>query len=523
MKIVGQLRAILGLDKTKFDRGLTQAEQRTNRFSAGIKRLGITMAAAFSVTAIFGFLKSVLQGYDVQAKAEQKLFIALKGREDVQRRLIRQAQSLQRTTLFGDEETIEAASRLAMILGVNETAIRRLLPLVQDLATAKFEGNLVTAAELVAKSVGSSTNALSRYAIEIEGTVGSAARLESAIEQLNKQVGGQAEAAARVGIGAFTQLKNIIGDLKESLGAKMMEKSWVQDLFDWGRMFVEIYQQPETGFLKGIWQAWTKPNETIAAIREQQKAEEEVIEETKIYERTIADLRDEIKGYQEDIESTTVSDQAHRNELLKKIADLEELIKKYTTLEQVMKRAEPITKIGGGIQPGIGVPALPGIQPYSGTLPLTDEERIQSLTEALYEQQTAVNILSSAFDALFSSTEDGFKAMIDSIIMSLKRLIAELMGKVIILTILNALTGGGLKFGQIISTAAGLGAAKGASGGMVPPGYPNDTFPLLASSGETLLTEQQSRNFNRTIEVYVRGDILGRGIALSGRRSEPDN
>ena len=206
MKIVGQIKAILGLDKTRFDRGLNSAEKRTSQFSAGIKRLAGFMAAAFSVTVIIGFIKKIGQAYDVQAKAERSLLIALKGREDIQKRIIKQAQALQRITLFGDEETIRAASRLAMMLGTNETAIRKLLPLVQDLAVAKFEGNLVTAAELVAKSVGSSTNALSRYGIEIEGAAGSAGRLEMAMTALNKQVGGQAKAAAEVGMGAFTQL-----------------------------------------------------------------------------------------------------------------------------------------------------------------------------------------------------------------------------------------------------------------------------------------------------------------------------
>jgi hypothetical protein len=132
-----------------------------------------------------------------------------------------QASSLQRTTLFGDEDTINAQAFLAS-MGLEENAIKRLIPLTQDFATTQGI-DLGNAAKLVAKSVGSSTNALTRYGITIEGAVGSSERLESAITALNKQVGGQAVAAAQVGTGSLTQLKNAVNDLKENLGELIAE------------------------------------------------------------------------------------------------------------------------------------------------------------------------------------------------------------------------------------------------------------------------------------------------------------
>jgi hypothetical protein len=114
--------------------------------------------------------------------------------------------------------------------------------------------------------------------------------------------------------------------------------------------------------------------------------------------------------------------------------------------------------------------------------------------------------------------------MIDSIITSIKRLLAELLARVAILTLLNILTGGGVKFGTILKSAfTSMGIAQGAAGGTVPSGYPHDTFPALLSSGETILTSEQSRNFNRKIDINVTGDIAGRAIALVGRRTESEN
>ena len=108
--------------------------------------------------------------------------------------LERQAGILQKVTRFGDEETLAAAARLAAFVK-EEDQIRRLIPLIQDFATAK-QMDLASAAELVGKSLGSSTNALTRYGIEVSGQVGSQERFNTLMENMTKQVDGAAEAAA---------------------------------------------------------------------------------------------------------------------------------------------------------------------------------------------------------------------------------------------------------------------------------------------------------------------------------------
>jgi len=228
-----ELKAKITADNSDFKNKTKQSEQAAKSFTDKMVSYGKMLVGAWGfskiVQGIKNFISTAVAAYDVQAKAEESLLVALKGREDIQKNIIRQAQELQKTTLFGDEQTIEGASRLAQLLGQDEKGIKRLLPLVQDLAQAKFGGNLVTAADLVAKSVGSSTNALSRYGIEITGAVGSSERLESAIAALNKQVGGQAQAAAEVGTGSLTQLKNIWGDLKEVVGKTSLETKAYKD------------------------------------------------------------------------------------------------------------------------------------------------------------------------------------------------------------------------------------------------------------------------------------------------------
>ena len=86
-----------------------------------------------------------------------------------------------------------------------------------DLAAAKgFD--LVAAADLVSKTLGSSTNALSRYGIEVVGAVGSTERLESLTGNLARVFGGQATEQANTMTGAIAQMNNALGDAGEVMG-----------------------------------------------------------------------------------------------------------------------------------------------------------------------------------------------------------------------------------------------------------------------------------------------------------------
>lgn len=218
-KAIGFLNFKFGADLKGFDRAMKKAQKNLKRFGKNVEKTGKTLTTNLTLP-ILALGAASVKAFDEQAKAETKLLTALKGRTDVQQRLIEQAKQLQEITLFGDEETIAAQSMLAM-MGLEEEAIRNLIPLIQDFAAAK-EMDLVTAADLVAKSMGSSTNALSRYGIEITGAVGSSERLNTAVTELTEKFGGQAEEIAKIGAGPLIQMKNQLGDLAEELGMRLM-------------------------------------------------------------------------------------------------------------------------------------------------------------------------------------------------------------------------------------------------------------------------------------------------------------
>jgi hypothetical protein len=209
----------LSLNDKQFQSSLKKATRRLKKFGASMKRTGQTMTKSLTLPVI-AFGAVAVKAFDEQIKAETKLRTSLKGNEEAFNSLKNQAQELQKVTLFGDEATMEAQGFLAQ-LGLNEEAILKLTPLIQDFATAQGVG-LGDAAKLVAKSVGSSTNALSRYGIQIEGEVGTVDRLNSAVNALSTAFGGQAEAVSKEGLGPLVQMQNRLGDIAEEIGEKLI-------------------------------------------------------------------------------------------------------------------------------------------------------------------------------------------------------------------------------------------------------------------------------------------------------------
>ena len=210
----------LSLNDKQFMTGLRKATSSMKKFGRNLQRTGQNLTRNLTLP-IVAFGAASVKAFDDQVKAETKLRTALGGNAEAYSKLVNQAKELQKVTLFGDEATIEAQSFLAQ-LGLNEEAIFRLTPLIQDFASAQGI-KLTDAAKLVAKSVGSSTNALSRYGIAISGAVGSQDRLESAVNALSTAFGGQSEAIAKEGLGPLTQLKNQLGDVAEEFGKIVLE------------------------------------------------------------------------------------------------------------------------------------------------------------------------------------------------------------------------------------------------------------------------------------------------------------
>lgn len=125
------------------------------------------------------------------------------------------ASALQKVTTFGDEQIIQAQSLIQNQIG-SQKVTADLTKATLDFAAAQGM-DLKSAADLVGKSIGTNTNALARYGIEIDSTATTSEKLAQVTAALNDKFEGQAAAQAE-GLGSLTQLKNAFGDTLELIG-----------------------------------------------------------------------------------------------------------------------------------------------------------------------------------------------------------------------------------------------------------------------------------------------------------------
>ena len=176
------------------------------------------LLAAFAINAYNRSIGRLTDAYAVQELAEKKLGSAL---GFTSQRLLDFASAQQKVTTFGDEVTISAMSQVAAFTK-SESAIQKIITASQDFASATGM-DFQSTTNLITKSIFSSTNALSRYGIEIDNTLKGQERINALTEKINELFGGQAVAQTQTFAGAQQQLSNAFGDLQENLGEVLAE------------------------------------------------------------------------------------------------------------------------------------------------------------------------------------------------------------------------------------------------------------------------------------------------------------
>ncbi len=155
--------------------------------------------------------------------------------------LTKMASALQDITTFGDEAIIESQSLLATFTNIGKDVFPEALKAVLDVSVGMGQ-DLKSSAIQLGKALNDpilGISALSRTGITFNDVqkdmiktmvdAGDTAGAQAVIlEELNKQFGGQAEAAAK-GFGTIDQLGNSLGDLGEVLGQSIGKSSLFQN------------------------------------------------------------------------------------------------------------------------------------------------------------------------------------------------------------------------------------------------------------------------------------------------------
>ena len=256
----------IGANTTDFDKKLGKSMYKIKAFGKNTKRLGKDLSMSLTAPiAALGF--TAVKAFQQQAKAIAQVEAGLKSTGAsvgfTSQQLQQMASDLQSKTLFGDEEILkDATAQLLTFTNISGEQFKRTQQAALDLAT-RLDGDLKGASIQLGKALNdpvANLSALSRSGIqfsdeqkEVIKSMAETGRLAEAqtliLDELNKQYGGSAEAAAAAD-GGFTQLANAFGDLQEQFGKIMVEV--LKPVIDYLRDLVERFQDMSPEMKKSI-------------------------------------------------------------------------------------------------------------------------------------------------------------------------------------------------------------------------------------------------------------------------------
>lgn len=201
------------------EKEIRKLERKVGDFGKSMKRVGTAMSTYITAPVVAAKALAV-SAADTQMQAEARLLTALKGRKEVQDRLIAQAAQLQSKSIYGDETIIEQQAFLAA-LGLTERQIGATINAAAQLSAA-LGMDLNSATRNLAKTYSGLAGELGESIPALRNLTEEQMKAGGAIEYVNANYKGFAETAAQTGKGPLQQLMNTLGDIAELFGATLV-------------------------------------------------------------------------------------------------------------------------------------------------------------------------------------------------------------------------------------------------------------------------------------------------------------
>ena len=550
---LGEIYVKVSVDHKKLDqeiKGLKSrldkdAEESGKSFATKFgNNLGKFLIATGAITVLSRLLKKSVESFAAQELAEIKLRTAL---GKTSQALLDQANALQKVTTNSDDSIINAQARIAAYTQ-DEEQVKKLTEATLDLA-AGLGTDLQGASQLVAKTFGTSTNALMRQGVEVKGLSGSTERLLSITQGITDLYGGQAEAQAKTFSGRLEQMRNKVDDLQERLGKALipvLEKfvgamgdaanatedadTFFQGLAAAGRVVGSVFYVLKgllvnigtyigtigaaiyalvsgnfeliPGIVKDGFNAMVdNGKKTIDDIGNMwtdmtTKFEDEEKKKRKIFEESVnkyADLIGSLKGKPNEVTAKFIGmDEALNKDVMYEHAnnDVNLAKLKYGELALYMQETNQVM--------------LDNSMFTTEAIMLDWVEKNKVIQDSL---DVFGDVTMRAFDEIriraesnASAIENMFVDMGNIILQKFKEIAAEWAAMSFLRLIFGTATGGaslavpvGHSGGNFIGTASGVRKMAGGGSFIVPPGFPNDSYPLLVESGERVTVNPTSQ------------------------------
>jgi len=215
--IISRIAVSLGLDNSKFKKGIKDSEKQTKSFGNTIQKIGGMIAGAFAVGKITSFFKESFKLYGIQERAERSLAAAIEMNGKAVSSTLddykRYASGLQAITTIGDETTLQLL-QLAEAMGaaVPKEAVTQAVGLSKALNI-----DLRTALRGVILAGEGEFTMLQRY-IPALRTANTETEKRAALEKAAATGMRIATEEAKTQTGQIEQLGNAWGDLREGIG-----------------------------------------------------------------------------------------------------------------------------------------------------------------------------------------------------------------------------------------------------------------------------------------------------------------
>jgi len=219
MPVADELRVIVKCEVKDAIKNLKSYHKSSQDILKSMQRFAVqAIGVKLSINTIKNAIGGSVQAFLQQQLASEKLSSAIRatGKESQisASQLEALASKLQAVTVFGDETTIAAMSLLQGLANLDQRGLEKVTPAMQDFASA-MGVDLEMAASLIGKTLSSTTNALSRYGIQIDTNLPKEEKLAQIVEQIEQKFSGMAETVGKTAYGSLEKFKNAMGDARE--------------------------------------------------------------------------------------------------------------------------------------------------------------------------------------------------------------------------------------------------------------------------------------------------------------------
>jgi hypothetical protein len=190
--------------------------------SSSLKNLAAGIVGALSVNAIINFSKECVSKFAQAELQTNQLKFAIekvgKMGEKVFQDLVKQSKDLAKVSFYDDED-IQQAQKVFVQLGLNANEIKKLTPLVLDLASAQGT-DLATATEKTVGAINGMTRGLRDVGADFKDTGSKVGNLNEVFKQFGKLQGASAD-ALNTTAGAMRKAEVDAENLQEQIGERL--------------------------------------------------------------------------------------------------------------------------------------------------------------------------------------------------------------------------------------------------------------------------------------------------------------